>query len=220
MLRTLIESHRENHSPARATAGAVVFHGLVVMAAVWATVRPEFPITQRAADPPIKWLLPPPQPGPLPPPPPLPDPVSLADLEPGLLPPPEHWLPPAGGAGPRDWLAAGESGHVTPHVWPPLDTNYAALDVEEPPELLTARVPVYPELLRQAGVAGRVMVEVVIDTSGRAEPASFRIVRSPHAGFNAAAIDYVRSAVFRPGRVLGRSVRVRVWVPIEFRLTR
>lgn len=90
--------------------------------------------------------------------------------------------------------------------------------VQELPELLTAPVPPYPALLREAGVAGVVLVQVVVDTTGRPEPGSLRVVQSSNTGFDAAAVATIRSALFRPGRVWGRAVRVLVRVPVEFRL--
>ncbi len=86
--------------------------------------------------------------------------------------------------------------------------------------MLTGPPLAYPEPLRQAGIAGRVLVRAVIDTLGRAEPASVVVLQSPNRGFDRPAIDYVRRALFRPARVLGRPVRVLVDVPIEFQITR
>src|SRR2546430_6190849 len=45
----------------------------------------------------------------------------------------------------------------------------------------------YPALLRQAGIQGRVMARAIIDTTGRAEPASVEVIDSPHPGVNEAA---------------------------------
>ena len=90
--------------------------------------------------------------------------------------------------------------------------------VDEPPALLAGRAPSYPELLRAAGIAGRVVVEAVIDTLGHAE-AAVRIVESSHSGLEGPALDYVRRAVFRPGRMHGRPVRVLVRLPVDFRLS-
>ena len=90
--------------------------------------------------------------------------------------------------------------------------------VEEPPVLLAGRQPSYPEALRAAGITGRVVVQAVIDTLGRAEP-EVTVVESSYAGFDPAALDYVRRAVFRPGRVHGRPVCVLIRLPVDFRLT-
>ena len=91
--------------------------------------------------------------------------------------------------------------------------------VDERPEVLSGPILTYPELMRQAGIEGRVVVEVVIDSLGRAEPGSLRIVESPQRAFEAPALSYVRRALFRPARVTGRSVRVLVRLPIDFRIT-
>lgn len=90
--------------------------------------------------------------------------------------------------------------------------------VQEAPELLTAPTPVYPPLLRDAGVQGQVIVAAVVDTMGRAETGSVRIVLSDNPGFDGAALATIRAARFRPARIYGRAVRVLVQVPVVFRL--
>ena len=92
--------------------------------------------------------------------------------------------------------------------------------VQELPLLLAAPPPAYPPLLRAAGVQGRVEVQVVVDTLGRTEGGSFRIVHSDNPGFEAPAIESLRGALFRPARVYGRAVRVLVQVPVVFVLRR
>jgi len=92
--------------------------------------------------------------------------------------------------------------------------------VQDLPELLAAPPPTYPPWLRDAGVEGRVVLQLVVDTLGRAEPGSVRVVRSDHTGFEAPAAQSLRRARFRPARVYGRAVRVLVQVPVEFRLRR
>ena len=91
------------------------------------------------------------------------------------------------------------------------------LSVDEPPALLAGPPPVYPELLRAAGIRGRVVLQVVVDTLGRAERA-VTVVESSNRGFDAAALAYVREARFRPGRVRSRAVRVLIRLPIDFTL--
>lgn len=88
--------------------------------------------------------------------------------------------------------------------------------VEEPPVMLAGPVPTYPELLRQAGIQGRVVLEAVVDTAGRVDPASLRVVASAHPGFVAPAQQALAATLFRPGRMHGRPVPVRVRLPIDF----
>ena len=92
--------------------------------------------------------------------------------------------------------------------------------VEELPVLLGFPAPRYPELLRQAGVEGRVTVALVLDTLGRAEPASVRILSSTHRLFEPAAAQVVLGSTYSPARLNGRAVRVRIQVPVAFELRR
>src|SRR5205814_5654378 len=90
----------------------------------------------------------------------------------------------------------------------------------EKAELLSSPPAEYPRILRRAGIQGRVVVQVVIDTLGRVEPGSPRVVSSSNPALNEPALNAVREAVFRPARVRRRAVRVRVRAPIEFNADR
>ncbi len=52
--------------------------------------------------------------------------------------------------------------------------------VDEKPSVLSGPQLVYPEILRQARLQGRVIVQAIIDTTGRAEPKSLKILQSPN----------------------------------------
>jgi TonB family protein len=90
--------------------------------------------------------------------------------------------------------------------------------VQERPEILAGTPPVYPTSMREMGVEGLVVIQVVLDTLGRPEPGSARVVRHDAAGFETSAVASILGARFRPARVWGRAVRVLVQVPVEFRL--
>jgi len=98
------------------------------------------------------------------------------------------------------------------------DQVYREEMVDDRPEIVSAPALEYPPLLRAAGLQGRVSVQAVIDTLGRAEPASLKIVERPSTGFEQSARDYVLHTVFRPARVKGRAVRVLVRVPVDYRI--
>ncbi|HYT71863.1 MAG TPA: energy transducer TonB [Gemmatimonadales bacterium] len=224
MFDTLIASGaRGTHRrPVPGATLAVLVHVAVVAAAAWATLRPK--ATTAAARPPIliDWPWPdqtdPRAPGgpsePIPGAPgrlvdlPIHLPIGLPPIDLGTA------LGPTSLAPAVDRTPAGAAPGMDPG-----DPWSLAL-VEEPPALLAAPPPVYPELLRRAGIAGRVVVEAVIDTVGRAERPSVRVVASPNAGFDAPARDCVLRARFRPARVHGRAVRVLIQVPIDFRIVR
>ncbi len=92
---------------------------------------------------------------------------------------------------------------------------------------LTAHVPrvvagprlEYPWRLRNDGVQGRVTVAAVIDTVGRVERGSVKIVSSPHQDFSREALHYAQNARFEPGRVRGQAVRVCILMPIDFKIS-
>ncbi len=79
-------------------------------------------------------------------------------------------------------------------------------------------VPEYPRALRNANVEGTVLVQFVIDTTGRADLRSFRAIASPHTLFADAVRDAVARMRFRPARVGEHPVRVLVQQSFAFRL--
>src|SRR6266581_4436878 len=62
------------------------------------------------------------------------------------------------------------------------------------------------------------VVQAIIDTTGRVEPNSVRVVESANPGFDQPAKNVVLRSLFRPGRVYGRAVRVLVAIPIDFKI--
>jgi protein TonB len=92
--------------------------------------------------------------------------------------------------------------------------------VDEKPSLVSPPQLDYPDLLRQAGIEGTVLIEVIIDTTGHAEPASLKVVQSSNKAFELSARDAVLKSLYRPGRVRGQAVRVLVQVPINFNIRR
>lgn len=220
MLQRLIASRSRSAESGPTGAGliALLGHGALVAGALVGTLRPTDPPHAITAVT-LSWPQPPAPtapPGVPVPAPAAPDgdpiPVTPVQVPPGLPPidtprpfDAAQWIPGTTVAVSGDRLADGNG-------------PWAVAVVEELPVLLAGRAPSYPEALRAAGIAGRVVVQAVIDTLGRAEP-GVMVVESSHAGFEAPALDYVRRAVFRPARVHGRPVRVLIRLPVDFRLT-
>ena len=119
---------------------------------------------------------------------------------------------------PKDYSGTGlEGGHATGLV-PDDGRVYAAAIVDQPPALLSAPPPVYPDLLKQAGIQGRVVLQAVVDTTGRVEPGSIKLLRTPNRGFDEPTRQWVLKALFRPARLQGRLVRVLVNLPLDYSL--
>ena len=108
--------------------------------------------------------------------------------------------------------STGTSGMV-----PPGNEVFMEAIVEEKPAVLSGPRLQFPELLRQAGIEGRVLVQAIVDTLGRVEPNSVKVLQSPNPGFDQSATNYVLKALFRPARVHGRAVRVLIQIPVDFR---
>ena len=92
-------------------------------------------------------------------------------------------------------------------------------DVDQPARALGGNpVPEYPRVIRIANIEGTVLVQFVIDTTGRADLRSFRAITSPHTLFADAVRDAVARMRFQPARVGEHPVRVLVQQSFAFRL--
>lgn len=78
--------------------------------------------------------------------------------------------------------------------------------------------PRFPESMRAAGIAGRVTIQFVVDTAGRAEPGSVEVLDATREEFAAAVRAALPRFRFAPGEVAGRKVRTRVQLPFDFTL--
>ncbi len=100
-----------------------------------------------------------------------------------------------------------------------LDAIYEAATSDERFEqatLVSQPAPKYPKPMEAAGIEGRVEFQFVIDTTGRIEPASIRILKSTHGAFEAAAREALTGAIFRPARLSGYPVRELARQSIRF----
>ena len=74
----------------------------------------------------------------------------------------------------------------------------------------------YPEIARQAGLEGLVVIQIVVTPEGR--PAMPEVARSSGQVLDEAAVKAVMQLTFQPGMQRGRAVSVRMSIPIRFRL--
>jgi protein TonB len=88
--------------------------------------------------------------------------------------------------------------------------------VDELPVLVSHPPIRYPDAMRQAGIEGRVLVETVLDSLGRAEPGATRVSQSASEPFDREAVAVVLGSRYRAARMGGHAVRVRVVVPVNF----
>jgi TonB family protein len=111
-----------------------------------------------------------------------------------------------------DQLPAGRLAAQTPDldtsIYTRVDRSARVLPGQSP--------PIYPILLQGAQIEGEVPVQFVVDTAGRVEPASLKILASTHELFTIAVRERLRSLRFAPAARQGRPVRQLVVGAFEF----
>jgi len=232
MLNVLLESNATRQRQFGGTVASAMVHGGLIIAAVALTV-PVAAHEERIREEPITYVAPRPsepvasqpaqttrasQPTEAPiPTPTLPFPDSKApvitDVTPSVTPTGATeigpGLPVSGLPGSPIGASVTPAGIVDEHL------------VDRAPRMLgRAEPPVFPSALRASGRSGRVVVQFVIDTLGRAEMAEFRPIESSDPLF----VESVRAALpryrFSPGEAGGRKVRTLVQLPFDFTLVR
>lgn len=78
--------------------------------------------------------------------------------------------------------------------------------------------PRYPEVLRRAGVSGRVVLRFAVDTTGRVDIASVQVVEATHDEFTRAVREVLPRLRFEPSRSNGRAVVATAEMPFVFEL--
>lgn len=76
--------------------------------------------------------------------------------------------------------------------------------------------PSYPEALRKASIEGEVLVQFVVDTTGRPEMNTFKVLRSTRPEFLTAVRSVVPYYEFGPAMILNRKVPQLVQMPFHF----
>jgi protein TonB len=224
MFDRLIESKpkRERKKFLSVGVASIFVHGLVIGGAVIATLKVGQTETSVKADTTMVYLEQQQQQKP-----PEPQPVQLDVPLKGfqtIIAPTEipTNIPPVNLAekfDPKDYSGSGVEGGTANGLVPTGNEVFMEAIVEEKPSVLSAPQPPYPDLLRQAGIQGRVVLQAVIDTTGRAEPGSIKVLQSPNPGFDQPSRTWILRALFRPARVHGRAVRVLISVPLDYRIT-
>jgi TonB family protein len=88
------------------------------------------------------------------------------------------------------------------------------------PEIVSGPPLWYPDNLRRAFIQGRVLVRAIIDSSGKAERGSVRVLFTPNPGFNQPVIDYTEHAQFSVAVSRGVRTRSCVVIPVDFKIKR
>ena len=123
----------------------------------------------------------------------------------------------------------------------PSDSVTLALPVDTPPASTSADVetpyfefqvekqavgmpdnprPRYPDMLRSAKVEGEVLAQFIVDTTGRAEMNTFKVLKSSHDLFTNSVRSALPSWRFYPAEIGNRRVRQLIQMPFVFGLNK
>lgn len=239
MFNNLLESKPKKEKRGGGTVASIVMHSVLVGLAVYATANAaiqnekprqekiDFVETPKDEPPPPKDEPPPPPPPDVvaaPPPPKgfqvLTAPVEIPDVIPDIdLSKKVTDENDFSGKGIAGGTSKGVEGGKAPVVQS--DQPYFEFQVEKPVVPAPGSTsPRYPDMLRQAGVEGEVLAQFVVDTTGRVEPNSFKVLKSDHDLFSQAVKSALTNMKFLPAEVGGRKVKQLVQQPFQFQLSK
>ena len=238
MFNNLLESKPKKEKRGGGTVTSIVLHSIVVGLAVYATANAaiqnekprqekiDFVETPKDEPPPPKDEPPPPPPPDIvaaPPPPKgfqvLTAPVEIPDVIPDIdLSKKVTDENDFSGKGVAGGVAKGvEGGKAIVQS----DQPYFEFQVEKPVVPAPGSTsPRYPDMLRQAGVEGEVLAQFVVDTTGRAEAGSLKILKSSHDLFVQSVKNALPQMKFIPAEVGGRKVKQLVQQPFTFSISK
>ena len=231
MFENLLESKAKKQRTFGQTLMSVGLHGLIIFAAVKATQSAAESVKDKPIDTTMVFLKPPEAP---PPPPPPPEQVVVTN------PPPKGFqtvvaptdipkdIPPIDlkqkAFDPKDFTGKGVEGGVATGVvggTGPVDVKaevFTEAELDDPVSPISIPTPRYPPVLQSAGIAGSVDVQYIVDTTGHAEPSSFKVLKSTHQAFEEPAREAIMKAVFKPAKFRGKLVRQLVQQRISFKI--
>ena len=236
MFNELLESKPKKQRSPGSAAFSVLLHTVMIVGAVYATSRAddivaavkeekvEFMEEVKPKDeppPPPEKAPPPPEIAAAPPPPKgfqvLTAPIDIPDVIPDIdLTKSITNEADFSGVGVAGGVAKGVEGGTGPVI---TDAPLYEFQVEKPAlSIAGSGNPNYPSVLRSTNVQGRVTATFVVDTSGRAEPATFKALESDHELFTQAVRAALPRMRFIPAEVGGRKVKMWVQQAFEFRL--
>ena len=230
MFENLLESKAKKQRTVGQSTASVILHGLIIVAAVKATQAGAEGVKDKPVDTTMVFLKPPEAP----PPPPPPEQVVLTN------PPPKGFqtvvaptdipkdIPPIDlkqkAFDPKDFTGKGVEGGIGTGVaggTGPVDVKadvFTEAELDDPVQALNIPTPRYPPVLQSAGIAGSVDVQYIVDTTGHAEPPSFKVLKSTHQAFEEPAREAIMKGVFKPAKFRGRLVRQLVQQRVSFKI--
>jgi len=233
VFENLIESQDKSKKSIGQMITSFIVHAAVIAAAVKVTAAGAEAVKNAVVDTTMVFLKPPPPP---PPPPDQPPPDVIVSQNP----PPKGFqtvvaptdipkdIPPVDleqkPFDPKDFTGKGVEGGLATGIvggTGPVDVAgvvYTEGQLDDPVQPISIPTPRYPPVLQSAGIAGSVDLQYVVDTTGHAEPNSFKVMKATHPAFAEPAKEAIVKGVFKPARFKGQPVRQLVQQRISFKV--
>jgi protein TonB len=238
MFDNLIESKARKQKRAGGIVLSAVLHAVIITAAIYGTLQAKDALEKPKAekvefvDMKKKDEPPPPKEQPKPPPPDvvmkapppkgfqvLTAPIKIPDVLPDIdL--SKHVT------NEEDFSGKGQAGGIAKGVvggtpQPVSDQPYFEFQVEKQVAAMPGQSPPrYPDMLRSANVEGEVLAQFVVDTTGRAEMNTYKVLKSSHDLFTNSVKQALANMHFYPAEVGGRKVKQLVQMPFVFSLNK
>lgn len=115
-------------------------------------------------------------------------------------------------SGARGQLPFGPASQYVP------DTAFSVLEVDEIVRYESSAAPIYPPDLLAKGAQGSVQATYVVDSTGRVDTSTIKVVRSDDPKFTASVRTALGSMRFRPAKRAGKTVRQLVEQKFNFKI--
>lgn len=232
MFNNLIESKPQKKGGIGGTFVSVALHAILITLAVYVTAHAGEKIVEKTRQEDVVFAKPPEPPPPPPdepkppppdvvaaPPPPkgfqvltapinIPDKIPDVDLSKAVTDEKDFT-----GKG----VAGGKANGVVGGVAQPTDQPYFEFQVEKPVLPRDGNPqPKYPSMLESSHVTGDVLAQFVVDTLGRAEMSTFKVLSSTNDLFSASLKSVLGQWKFYPAEAGGHKVKQIVQLPIKF----
>jgi protein TonB len=227
MFDMLIESKPKKEKTLGQTALSVVFHVVLIFAAVKATQGAAEQVKKIVNTEAMAFLAPPPPPEPEPPPPdavhsPNPPPQGFQTIQPPREIPTS--IPPINLSekfNARDFSGKGIEGGIQKGViggTGPVITgeSFTVDQVDDPVQYIGGPLPTYPPVLRTAGIEGRVTLRFIVGSDGKVEEGTIQVLNSTNKAFEVPAIEAIKKSNFKPAKIKGTPVRQLVEQVVRF----
>jgi len=233
MFNQLIESKAQKQKMAGGTVFSIVLHTVLIAGAVYATARAgvkdektkaeKIQFVEMKKEPPkVPDKPPPPKEVVVKPPPPKGFQVLRAPVKIDIK-IPEIDLTKAitnesdfSGKGVKGGTGSGVVGGIAN-----ANQTYFEFQVEKPAEMLAeSPKPKYPSVLESSGIAGEVQAQFVVNSSGKADMDSFKVLKSTNELFTQAVKNVLPRMKFSPAMIGGKPVNQLVQQSFQFAVPR